>query len=291
MTEIVLGSLLFTVIVVGLGGLVMGARSVLLPSREVTITVNGTREVQGRTGQKLLQVLDQAGIALPSACGGAGTCGLCRATIEDGATEPLPTEVNRLTRREVMEGMRLACQVVLRGDMAVGVPEGVLEAETLEATVTANRSIAPLIKELVLDLPPDAEMEAPAGSFMQLTAPPFDLDFTRFEIDERFEGIWQHLDLRELSVSSAVPVTRAYSIANRPQDRGGLVFNIRLALPPPHQDVPPGIVSSYLFGLKPGDRITVAGPYGNFRAQETDREMVFIGGGVGMAPLRAIIFD
>jgi Na+-transporting NADH:ubiquinone oxidoreductase subunit F len=291
MIDIVLGSLLFTAIVVGLGALVMAARAVLLPAREVTVTVNGSRKVQGHTGQKLLEVLNQAGIALPSTCGGAGTCGLCRATIEDGATDPLPTQVTRLTRAEVAAGMRLACQVVLRADMAVAVPEGVLEAETLETTVAANHAVAPLIKELVLALPDDAALEVSAGAFMQLQAPPFSKSFSDFEVGERFEGIWDRLGLRKLSVASHAPVTRAYSVANRPEDAGRLVFNIRLALPPPGLDVPPGIVSSYLFGLKPGDRLTVSGPYGAFRAQDSAAEMVFIGGGVGMAPLRAIIFD
>lgn len=236
-------------------------------------------------------MLSDAGIPIPSTCGGAGTCGLCRVTITDGAREPLPTEVNRLTRREAQAGMRLACQMVLRGDLAIALPDELFEVAALQCVVRSNRTLAPLITELVLDLPAGAEMEIPAGAFVQVTAPPFHAEFARFEIAPEHEPAWERLGLRRLAAESGQPVTRAYSVANRPQDAGTIVLNVRLALPPPGADVPPGIVSSYIFGLKSGHPLRIAGPYGSFRARDTGREMVFIGGGVGMAPLRAIIFD
>ena len=291
MSEIVLGSVLFTIIIVGLASLVMGARAVLLPALDVTVTVNETRALTARTGQKLLGVLGDGGIHLPSVCGGAGTCGLCRVTLVDGGSAPLPTEVTKLSHRDIAAGLRLACQVVLRGNIAVTVPDELFEVEVLDCTVTANRALAPLIKELVLDLPPGAEMDIRAGAFIEVTAPPFDGDFADFEIAPEYEPLWQQLRLRRLAVESKRPATRAYSLANRPGDAGRIILNIRLALPPPGTDAPPGVVSSYLFGLKPGDRLSISGPYGSFRARDSGREMVFIGGGVGMAPLRAIIFD
>jgi Na+-transporting NADH:ubiquinone oxidoreductase subunit F len=291
MSEILLGSALFTVIVLGLTLLVMGARAFLVPDIEVSVTVNETSKLRARTGSKLLGVLSDHSILLPSTCGGAGTCGLCRVTIADGGGKALPTEVTKLTRREVMAGLRLACQVVLRGDIAIKVPDELLEVEALDCTVTANRNLAPLIKELVLALPGGAEMEIPAGAFVQVTAPPFHASFSEFDVEPEHEALWDHLGLRRLKAASARQVTRAYSVANRPADVGSIVLNIRLALPPPGTEAPPGIVSSYLFGLTPGDTVRIAGPYGSFRARESDREMVFIGGGVGMAPLRAIIFD
>lgn len=291
MTEIVLGTVLFTAIVIGLATVVMGARALLLPATEVKVTVNQGRDIAAVTGRKLLAVLDDAGIHLPSTCGGAGTCGLCRVTITDGGTEPLPTEVTNLSRPEISAGMRLACQVVLRGDLEIHVPEELFEVETALSTVASARTVAPLIKEIVLALPQGVDMEVPAGAFIQVTAPPFHASFSEFDVAPEHQAVWDHLGLGRLEIRSGRPVTRAYSVANRPADRGTLVLDIRLALPPPGADVPPGVVSSYLFGLKPGDTLEVAGPYGSFRARASDKEMVFIGGGVGMAPLRAIIFD
>jgi Na+-transporting NADH:ubiquinone oxidoreductase subunit F len=291
MNEILLGTVLFTLIIVGLALLVMGARAVLLPALEVTVTVNESRALAARTGQKLLGVLTAGGIHLPSTCGGAGTCGLCRVTLVNGGGASLPTEVTRLSHREVVAGLRLACQVVLRGDIKITVPDELFAVETLDCVVAANDTVAPLIKELVLDLPAGARMDIRAGAFIEVTAPPFQADFADFDIKSEHQILWDQLRLRALSVVSTKPATRAYSLANRPEDSGKVVLNIRLALPPPGTDAPPGVVSTYLFGLKPGDKLGVTGPYGSFAAHETSREMVFIGGGVGMAPLRSIIWD
>lgn len=292
MTEIVLGTLLLTAIVLVLTLTVIAARSVLVPSRPARITVNEGTAIDARTGDRLLGVLNDAGILIPSACAGAGTCGLCRVKVTEGGAEALPTETARLTRAELRDGMHLACQVVLRNDMAVDVPADMLGAEQFETRVSSARFLTPLIREIVLDLPEGVRPEIVAGSFVQITAPAYSLSYADLSVPDACNEVWEQL--RGLSVASDVPVTRAYSISNRPEDiaAGRIVLNIRLALPPPDlSNAPPGVVSSWLFGLKEGDRVVAAGPFGTFRAQPGDREMVFIGGGVGMAPLRAIIWD
>ena len=290
MTEILLGTLLMIALGLLLSAGVLAARGILQPARAVTITVNGRQKVEGTTGQKLLDLLRGAGIPIPSGCAGAGTCGLCRARVE-GAGPPLPTEAGVLGRAALAEGQRLCCQVMVRGPLAVEVPADVLSAESWSCEVVSNTALAPLIKELVVRLPEDTAVAFRAGEYAQLTAPPYTLDFA--EIDAgRFAEAWRTRGLTTMQSRSLETVSRAYSIANRPEDAGTFVFNIRLALPPPTAgSAPPGVVSSYLFGLKPGDRLTVAGPYGTFHVQDGDREIVLIGGGVGMAPLRAIAHD
>lgn len=292
MTEIVVGSLLLIALILLLTVLVVAARSFLIPDRPVTLTVNGQTTIAARSGRKLLGALNENDILIPSACAGAGTCGLCRVRIPDGGPDTLPIEAARFTRAEQRDGMHLACQVVIRDDMALEVDEDLLAAESAVLTVASNRQLTPLIREVVLQMPEGQRMDLHAGSFLQITAPPFSLNFTDIDVPATFESQWR--PLRHLALSSATEVTRAYSISNRPEDTaaGRLVLNIRLALPPPSvPDAPPGIVSSWLFALREGDPVDVSGPYGSFRAQDTDREMVFIGGGVGMAPLRAMIFE
>ncbi|WP_347311964.1 NADH:ubiquinone reductase (Na(+)-transporting) subunit F [Defluviimonas sp. SAOS-178_SWC] len=292
MTEIVLGSALLTAIVLILTLAVMGARRALMPSRAVAITINGRENIAARTGDRLLSALSNGGVLIPSACAGAGTCGLCRVTVTGGGAAALPTEASRLTRAELRAGLRLACQVTLRDDIAVNLPDDLIGAESLTCTVHSARFLTPFIRELVLQLPDGPRPALPAGSFFQITAPPYRMAFADLDVPAGHARAWG--PVRPLSASSAKQEARAYSISNRIEDSeaGRLVFNIRLALPPPHlSDVPPGIVSSYLFGVRPGDALEVSGPFGSFRARDSDREMVFIGGGVGMAPLRAIILD
>jgi Na+-transporting NADH:ubiquinone oxidoreductase subunit F len=292
MTEITLATSLIIALVLALALFVMGARRLLQPALPVTITVNGHREVPGTTGQKLLSALKAAELPIPSGCAGAGTCGLCKVKVPEGGGPVLPTERGTLGAQAVAQGLRLACQVVVRGPLRVEVPEAILAAESWPCRVVSSTMLAPLIKELVVELPEGAAFPFEAGAFAQVTAPPYALDFARIEVAPRFEAAWVRMSLRHLRAESTVAVSRAYSIANRPEDAGRVVMNIRLAVPPPgHPDAPPGVVSSYLFSLNPGDRLDVAGPYGEFRAKETEREMVFIGGGVGMAPLRAIVHD
>ena len=292
MSEIIAGTLLLVAITLALTLIVLVARRVLSPMQSATITVNGTHDIATTTGQKLLGALNDNGVLIPSACAGAGTCGLCRVKITEGGSEPLPTETATLTRAELRQGMHLACQVVLRGDMAVEVPEALLGAESFETIVSKTRHLTPLIREITLELPQDMRPDIVAGSYVQVTAPPFSLDYTELEVPEDQSDGWGQL--RGLSVATLTDTTRAYSISNRPEDiaAGRIVLNVRLALPPPSvPGAPPGMVSSWLFSLKEGERIATSGPFGSVRVQESDAEMVFIGGGVGMAPLRAMIFE
>lgn len=292
MSEILIGSAAFTVIVLALAMAVIAARAFVLPSRMVEIAVNDNPALPALTGGKLLGVLHDAGIPVPSACAGAGTCGLCRVTVTSGGGETLPTEAARLSKQELRSGMRLACQVTIRNDLKIVVPDEILTVASFDCTVAEARMLSPLIREIVLALPPDADFDFRPGAFVQVTAPAYRMALSEIELGDQFAEEWRRMKIDEMIAASDQPETRAYSIANTPTDEGRIVLLVRLAVPPPHETgIPPGIVSSYLFGLKAGDKITVAGPYGTFAATDTDREMVFIGGGVGMAPLRAIIFD
>ncbi|HEY9163539.1 MAG TPA: NADH:ubiquinone reductase (Na(+)-transporting) subunit F [Magnetovibrio sp.] len=289
--DIVYGVLVFTSIVLVLALFVMAARRLLVPHGSVKVSINGEAPVQGAVGGSLLDLLNRAGVKLPSACGGKGTCGLCKVQAPE-AGPPLPTEMGRLSLREARSGTRLACQVKLQNDLAVQVPDEAFGVQVWTCRVLSVRNVATLIREIKLELPQGAKTPDRAGSFVQITSPPFSLAFSDFVIEDAYHDIWDKLGLWSLTVHSEVPVTRAYSIASYPGEPGIILLNVRIALPPPGQlDVPPGIVSSYLFGLSRGDSVKVAGPFGHFFVEDTDREMVFIGGGAGMAPMRAHIFD
>jgi Na+-transporting NADH:ubiquinone oxidoreductase subunit F len=290
--DILIGIFFFTALVVLLALAVTSARAIMFSSKPVTVTVNGTRELPASVGQKLLGALLDDGVAVPAPCGGTGTCGLCSVTVSVGGGEVLPTEAAHLSRREIKEGLRLACQVTVRGDIAVRVPEELLGIEVMECAVRSARTLSPLIKEIVLDLPSEIQFNLRPGAYVLVTAPAYDLSFADISVAAEYEPAWKQFDLRKIKVASTAPVMRAYSIANTPAEKDCIVLLVRLALPPPSDiTLPPGVVSSYLFSIGEGDRLSVAGPHGDFAAQHSDREMVFIGGGVGMAPLRAIIFD
>jgi len=291
MTEILLGSSVFTGLIMALAFIVLGARAVLMPRGRARITVNGERVLHAALGDKLLGALEHGGVHLPTSCGGVGTCGLCRVTVT-GAGEVLPTERATLSDTDIASGVRLACQVVVRDDLAVSVAPELMAAETWVCTVSRTRTVAPLIKEIVLALPEGQARSFRAGSYVQITAPAFTLPFTEITVDPGHEAAWSRLDLRKLTARSRAPVARAYSLANHPGETEFLLLNIRLALPPASKpDAPPGIVSSWLFGLKVGDLAAASGPFGDFFVQDSDREIILIGGGVGMAPLRAHVFD
>ncbi len=292
MAEIGFGVVSFTVIVLVLALFVLGAKRLLVPSGEGDIIVNGRKTITASIGQRLLDVLAEADIHLASACGGAGTCGLCKVRVLEGGGEAGPQERAQMTRVEATKRVRLACQVPVLGAMAVEVEETSFGVRTWKCTVERVRNVATLIREIVLRLPEGEEMDFRAGGFVQLTCPPFNVSYSDFDIEDEYRDVWDKFHLWRLQTGTDEPVTRAYSMANHPADKGVIILNVRIALPPPHaKDMPPGVISSWLFSLKLGDNVEVMGPFGHFFVEDTDKEAIFIGGGAGMAPLRAQILD
>jgi Na+-transporting NADH:ubiquinone oxidoreductase subunit F len=263
-----------------------------VPRGECDIQVNGRRDLQAQIGQNLLAVCHEAGIHLPSACGGAGTCGLCKVRVVSGGGEAGPQELSHLNRREAAAGGRLACQVRVLGSMSVEVDEAYFDVETWSCVVERTHNVSTLIREILLRLPDGKTMEFRAGAFVEITCPGYQLAYSDLDIEPEYRDVWDRMDLWRLRAGSDQEVTRAYSMANHPGEKGQVLLNIRLALPPPGRpDVPPGVVSSWLFSLRPGDSVEVRGPFGHFAVEPSQRELVFIGGGAGMAPLRAQILD
>lgn len=293
MVEIVLGVVFFTFIILLLVCCILMAKSKLVPSGPVTIEINNDPEktIQIPAGGKLLGALASKGIFVSSACGGGGTCAQCLVHIKEGGGDILPTERSHITPREAAGGARLSCQVALKGDMKIELPEEVFETKKWQCTVRSNHNKATFIKELVLELPEGENVDFRAGGYIQIECPPYDISFADFEVEERFRDAWDHFKLWDIKASSKAEVVRAYSMANYPLEKGIIVLNVRIATPPPGMNVPPGLMSSYIFNLKPGDKVTISGPYGEFFAKDTDAEMVFIGGGAGMAPMRSHILD
>jgi len=291
--EVMLGVGLFTAIILILVFVILGARSKLVSSGLVTVTVNGEKELKIPVGGKLMQGLADADLFVPSACGGGGTCGQCRVRVVSGGGAILPTETSILNKREAAEHFRLSCQVAVKRDMQVEVADEVFGVKRYECTVKSNRNVASFIKELVMALPEGEELDFRAGGYIQIECPPHDLKFTDFDIDEKFRDEWDRYKVWRYESHVKKPESRAYSMASFPLEKDVIKLNVRIATPPPGADdsVPPGIMSSFIFNLKPGDKVIVSGPYGEFFARETDNEMVFIGGGAGMAPMRAHIFD
>ena len=293
MTQIMLGVALFTAIVLLLVFVILIARSQLVASGEVPILVNGERELTTRVGVKLLGALGESGLFVSSACGGGGTCGQCRIKILEGGGAILPTEQSHITKRQAREGARLACQVTVKQPLKIEVPREVFGVRKFECTVRSNRNVATFIRELVLELPPGEKLDFRAGGYVQIECPPHTVKYADFDVEERFRPEWDRYRLWRYVSHCKQPVSRAYSMANFPLETGMIMLNVRIATPPPGADesVPPGIMSSYVFSLKPGDQLTVSGPFGEFFAKESDAEMVFVGGGAGMAPMRSHIFD
>jgi Na+-transporting NADH:ubiquinone oxidoreductase subunit F len=292
MTEISLGVALFTSIVVTLAMLILFARSRLVATGDITINVNGEKELSVRAGGKLLNLLGAQELFLPSACGGGGTCGQCKVKVLEGGGDLLPTEKSHISKREAAAGQRLACQVSVTQDMSIEVPEDVFGVSKWECTVRSNNNVATFIKELVVELPQGETIDFRAGGYIQIECPPYELEYKDIAIPEQFRGDWEKFNLFHLQSVVKEPNLRAYSMASYPEENDIVMLNVRIATPPPTApNAPPGVMSSYIFGLKPGDRVTVSGPYGEFFAKNTDAEMVFIGGGAGMAPMRSHILD
>jgi len=294
MSTVIAGVLAFTLLILLLVVGVLIARSKLVASGEIQILVNGdsAKAIRARAGGTLLETLASKQIFVSSACGGKGTCGVCKVKVTEGGGAPAPTERSHVNRAEAREGVRLSCQLKVKADLAIELPPELFSAQKWECTVRSNHNVATFIKELVLDLPEGGEVPFRAGGYVQVECPKHTVRYRDFEIEERFRDDWDKFDLWRY-VSTVDEVTqRAYSMANYPLEKGMLMLNVRIASPPPKLPaVPPGIVSSYTFGLKPGDKLTVSGPFGEFFARETEAEMLFVGGGAGMAPMRSHIFD
>lgn len=292
-TEIILGVVMFTVIVLSLVAVILAARSKLVSTGDIVIEINDDPEhtVKTQSGGKLLGKLAEQGIFLSSACGGGGSCAQCKCKVLDGGGAILPTETGHFTPREIKEGWRLSCQVPVKQDMKVEVPEEFFGVERWECSVQSNHNCATFIKETILTLPEGVDVDFRAGGYVQLEAPPHEVHFKDFDIDKEYHEDWDKHNLWQYKSVVKEDIVRAYSMANYPEEKGELRFNIRIATPPPGTNHPPGQMSSYVFALKPGDKITVMGPFGEFYAKDTNAEMIFIGGGAGMAPMRAHIFD
>ncbi|WP_019605361.1 NADH:ubiquinone reductase (Na(+)-transporting) subunit F [Teredinibacter turnerae] len=290
--EIILGVVMFTVVVLALVGIILSARAKLVASGDVNILINGEKTITTPAGGKLLQTLAANNLFLASACGGGGTCAQCKCKVFEGGGSMLPTEESHFTRRDERDGWRLSCQVAVKQDMKIEVDEEVFGVKQWECTVESNPNVATFIKELTLRLPEGENVDFRAGGYVQLECPPHHVKFSDFDVDEEYRGDWEHFGFFKLESKVTEPVIRAYSMANYPEEKGVVKFNIRIATPPPRtQGLPPGKMSAYVFSLKPGDKITVYGPFGEFFAKDTENEMVFIGGGAGMAPMRSHIFD
>jgi len=293
MFEVALAVVFFSAVVMTLSLLIVAARSVLVPMGDIELTINDDRVLRAPAGKKLLFALADHALFLPSACGGRGTCGQCRVQILEGGGPLLPTETALISRRQAAEHQRLACQVAVKQPMRIRVPPEILGIKRWPCKVNSNRGVATFIKELVLEPQSDEVFEFRAGQYVQIESPPYRSTFREFDIEARFRGEWDRFDLWRYASQSDQAVTRAYSLANYPGEGRELMLNVRIATPPPSapRNVPPGVVSSYIFGLKPGDRVELTGPFGEFLAKDTGNEMVFIGGGAGMAPMRAHVLD
>ena len=294
MMQVLVASTVFTGLILMLVAIVLTARALLHAGGSARLTINGGRTIDGEIGDTLLAALDEAGVHLPTSCGGKGTCGLCRIRIAGASRQDSILPVERVTLKEsqIARGFRLACQFVVRGDLEVEVPPELLIARPWECTVLETRPLALLIREIVLSLPEQECQEFPAGCYVIVVAPPFELDFDDIDISPSYAAEWRRMGLYRMRAGSVTEQSRAYSLVNRPGQTDRLVLNVRLALPPAISPLaPPGVVSSYLFGLRQGDTVLASGYYGDFFVRDTDREIVMIGGGVGMAPLYAHVYD
>ena len=292
METFTLGVALFTMIVISLVTLIIFAKSKLVSTGDVNITINGEKTITVRAGGKLLQTLAAEKLFVPSACGGGGTCAQCRVRIHSGGGSILATEQGHINKREAACGDRLSCQVAVKQDMQIEVPEEVFGIQKWRCKVRSNDNVATFIKELVLELPEGEDVKFRAGGYIQIEAPAYSLSYKDFEVDEEYHPDWDRFKIWDFTSEVPEPIERAYSMANYPGEKGIVMLNVRIASPPPGSSgIPAGKMSSYIFNLKAGDEVTISGPFGEFFARETKKEMIFVGGGAGMAPMRSLIFD
>ncbi len=292
MLEILLGIIIFTAFVIALVFVIIGAKSKLVAEGDVEILINNEKKIHVPVGSKLLTALADNGLFVSSACGGGGTCAQCKVVVHSGGGEILPTELTHITKREAAHGERLSCQVSVKYNMSIEVEDEVFGVKKWECTVKSNNNVATFIKELVLLLPDGEEINYKAGGYIQIECPPHIAKYSDFKIEERFHEDWDKFNLWRYVSEVKEPALRAYSMASYPEEKE-IMLNVRIATPPPGapDSVAPGIMSSYIFDLKPGDKCIISGPYGEFYAKDTEAEMVFVGGGAGMAPMRSHIFD
>ena len=281
----------FLGIILGLVAILQVAQNALVPQGDVTITINGDKQIKVKPGASLLSTLSAEKVFLPSACGGGGTCAQCKCQVTEGGGEVLPTEVGQLSLRERKDHWRLGCQVRVKQDMKIEVPEEIFGIQKFRCKVRSNDNVATFIKELVLEIQDGKWLDFEAGGYIQIDIPKYKNSFREFDIGPRFRDAWDQFKMWDYNgVNEEDDVFRAYSMANHPAEGNIVMLNVRIATPPRGMDVPPGIASSYIFNLKEGDEVSISGPYGEFFIQETEREMIYIGGGAGMAPLRAHLF-
>ena len=292
--EVLVGVLVFTAVIILLVLLLNFVGNLLLPQGEVSLVINddASKSLKVQTGGTVLSALASQNVYLPSACGGQGTCAQCKCQVVEGGGDILPTEQAYISRKDQKDHWRLGCQVKIRNDMKIKVPDEIFSIRKWDATVKSNNNVATFIKELVIELPKDDPIHFESGGYIQIDVPAYNnIEYKNFEIEEIYRDDWDKFDVWQYTAENKNPIFRAYSMANHPAEGNMIMLNIRIASPPPNMtSVPPGIASSYVFNLKPGDKITVSGPYGDFHIKDTEREMVYIGGGAGMAPLRSHIF-
>jgi Na+-transporting NADH:ubiquinone oxidoreductase subunit F len=293
---IAVGVAVFLFVILLLVALLLYARKKLTPQGKVKITINDDKEMEVNPGSTLLSTLSNEGIFLPSACGGGGTCAMCRCQVFEGAGDILPTEKDYFTRKEQQDKWRLGCQVKVRADLKIGIPKEIFGIKKWECEVLSNRNVATFIKEFIVKLPEGETLDFQSGGYIQIDVPKCEVDYKDIEVEELFREDWEKLGIFDLKMKNPEPIFRAYSMANHPAEGNIIMLNIRIATPPwdrtknRFMNVNPGICSSYIFARKPGDKVTISGPYGEFHIKNTDKEMVYIGGGAGMAPLRSHIF-
>ena len=294
MTLVFLGVLFFTGIILLLVGFIIESRKRLTPKGNIKVIVNNdsSKPLVSNPGDKLLNILSKNNIFVSSACGGGGSCGQCKVKVLDDLGELLPTEKTHINKKLEKEGYRLSCQLPVKRDIHIDLPPEIFSAKKMECTVISNENVATFIKDFTLKLPDGVDLNFEAGGYIQIEVPPYEADFRDFEINKEFQADWEKYKLFDLKSKVEETVVRAYSMANYPLEKGIIKLNVRIATPPiGNFKIPPGKGSSYIFSRKPGDKVIIMGPFGEFRASDTDAEMVFIGGGAGMAPLRSIIFD